>query len=66
MLTEPECKNAVCPPDKKQARFSDSGGYSLSDTLHPLKAEVRKARPSPLYKSMTYARTNQAVFLWHW
>lgn len=26
MLTETECKNAVCPPDKKQARFADSGG----------------------------------------
>ena len=26
MLTEPEYKNAVCPPDKKQARFADSGG----------------------------------------
>ena len=29
MLTEAECKNAVCPPDKKQARFADSGGMYL-------------------------------------
>ena len=40
--------------------------YSLSDPPHPLQVEVRKARPSPSYKSMTYARTNRAVFLWHW
>lgn len=29
MLTEAECKNAICPPDKKQARFADSGGMYL-------------------------------------
>ena len=29
MLTEAECKNATCPPDKKQARFADSGGMYL-------------------------------------
>ena len=29
MLTEAECKSAICPPDKKQARFSDSGGMYL-------------------------------------
>jgi integrase len=29
MLTEAECKNAICPSDKKQARFSDSGGLYL-------------------------------------
>ena len=29
MLTDAECKNAVCPPDKKQARFRDSGGMYL-------------------------------------
>ena len=29
MLTEAECKNATCPPDKKQARFTDSGGMYL-------------------------------------
>ena len=29
MLTEAECKNAICPPDKKQARFADSGGNKL-------------------------------------
>lgn len=29
MLTEAECKNAICPPDRKQARFTDSGGMYL-------------------------------------
>lgn len=29
MLTEAECKNAVCPPEKKQARYADSGGMYL-------------------------------------
>ena len=29
MLTEAECKSAICPPDKKQARFADSGGMYL-------------------------------------
>jgi integrase len=29
MLTEAECKKATCPPDKKQARFADSGGMYL-------------------------------------
>jgi integrase len=29
MLTDAQCRNAVCPQDKKQARFSDSGGLYL-------------------------------------
>ncbi|WP_138516844.1 tyrosine-type recombinase/integrase [Rhodoferax bucti] len=29
MLTDAQCKNAVCPADKKQARFADSGGMYL-------------------------------------
>jgi hypothetical protein len=29
MLTYAQCKNAVCPADKKQARFADSGGMYL-------------------------------------
>ncbi len=29
MLTDAQCKNAVCPPDKKQARFADSDGMYL-------------------------------------
>ncbi|MDQ7745660.1 tyrosine-type recombinase/integrase [Hydrogenophaga pseudoflava] len=29
MLTDLQCKNATCPPDKKHARFYDSGGMYL-------------------------------------
>ncbi|MBK9440874.1 MAG: integrase arm-type DNA-binding domain-containing protein [Comamonadaceae bacterium] len=29
MLTDAKCRNAVCPPDRKQARFTDSGGMYL-------------------------------------
>jgi integrase len=28
-LTDPECRNAVCPPGKVRARFTDSGGLYL-------------------------------------
>ncbi len=29
MLTAPDCRNATCPPEKKLARFYDSGGMYL-------------------------------------
>ncbi|MDO9143237.1 integrase arm-type DNA-binding domain-containing protein [Rhodoferax sp.] len=29
MLTDKHCKNAICPADKKRARFTDSGGLYL-------------------------------------
>ena len=29
MLTDAKCKNATCPPDRRQARFTDSGGMYL-------------------------------------
>ncbi len=29
MLTDPDCRNATCPPEKKLARFYDSGGMYL-------------------------------------
>ena len=29
MLTDAQCRNAVCPIERKQARFSDSGGMYL-------------------------------------
>ena len=29
MLTDAQCRNATCPPDRKQARFRDSGGLYL-------------------------------------
>lgn len=29
MLTDAQCRNASCPPERKQARFADSGGLYL-------------------------------------
>ena len=29
MLTDPDCKNATCPPDKKRVRKTDAGGLYL-------------------------------------
>ena len=29
MLTDAACKNATCPPERKQARYSDAGGLYL-------------------------------------
>ncbi|MEZ5629361.1 MAG: integrase arm-type DNA-binding domain-containing protein [Burkholderiaceae bacterium] len=29
MLTDAKCRNATCPPDRRQARFADSGGMYL-------------------------------------
>ncbi len=29
MLTDAECRNATCPPEKKQQRFTDAGGLYL-------------------------------------
>ena len=29
MLTDAQCRNAICPADRKQARFADSGGMYL-------------------------------------
>ena len=29
MLTDAQCRNAVCPPERKQARFTDAGGMYL-------------------------------------
>lgn len=29
MLTDAQCRNATCPPDRKQARFTDSSGLYL-------------------------------------
>ena len=29
MLTDAQCRNAVCPPEKKQKRFADAAGMYL-------------------------------------
>ncbi len=32
MLTDVQCRNASCPPERKQARFADAGGLYLQVT----------------------------------
>ena len=44
MLTEADCKKAVCPPDKKQARYADSGGMYLQVSLAGSKRWLLKYR----------------------
>jgi hypothetical protein len=50
MLTDAQCRNAVCPPDKKQAQFADSGGMYLQVSPVGLKRWFLKYR----VRSMTF------------
>ncbi|APW46845.1 tyrosine-type recombinase/integrase [Rhodoferax antarcticus] len=52
MLTDAECRNATCPPDKKHARFSDSGGMYLQVSPAGSKRWFLKFRISGLEKQM--------------
>lgn len=44
MLTDPACKNAVCPPDKPRIRLSDAGGLYLEVTPNGSKRWFAKYR----------------------
>ena len=44
MLTDAQCRNATCPPDKKHVRFSDAGGLYLEVTPARLKRWFLKYR----------------------
>jgi len=44
MLTDVDCKNAICPPNKRHARFFDSGGMYLQVTPAGTKNWVLKYR----------------------
>ena len=52
MLTDAECKNAVCPPEKKQARFFDSGGMYLQVSPAGSKRWFLKYRIAGLEKQL--------------
>ena len=52
MLTDAECRNAVCPPDKKQARFADSGGMYLQVSPAGSKRWFLKYRIAGVEKQM--------------
>ena len=52
MLTDAKCRNAVCPPDKKQARFADSGGMYLQVSPAGSKRWFLKYRVAGVEKQM--------------
>jgi integrase len=52
MLTDAKCRNAVCPPDKKQARFADSGGMYLQVSPAGSKRWFLKYRLAGVEKQM--------------
>ncbi|MEO5607998.1 MAG: Arm DNA-binding domain-containing protein [Polaromonas sp.] len=52
MLTDAHCRNAACPSDKKQARFSDSGGLYLQVSPAGSKRWFWKCRTAGLEKQL--------------
>ncbi len=52
MLTDAQCRNAICPPDKKQARFADSGGMYLQVSPAGSKRWFLKYRIAGVEKQM--------------
>ena len=52
MLTDAKCRNAVCPLDKKQARFADSGGMYLQVSPAGSKRWFLKYRLAGVEKQM--------------
>lgn len=52
MLTDVQCKNAVCPPDKRRIRLADSGGLYLEVAPNGSKRWFWKYRLGGLEKRM--------------
>ena len=52
MLTDAKCRNAVCPPERKQARFPDSGGMYLQVSPAGSKRWFLKYRVGGLEKQL--------------
>lgn len=52
MLTDAQCKNAICPPEKKQVRFSDAGGMYLQVSLAGSKRWFLKYRIGGVEKQL--------------
>lgn len=52
MLTDLQCKSAMCPPEKKHARFYDSGGLYLQVTPNGSKRWFWKYRIGPKEKQL--------------
>jgi integrase len=56
MLTDVQCRNAVCPPEKKQIRFTDSGGMYLQVSPAGSKRWFLKYRIGGVEKQMALGR----------
>ena len=52
MLTDARCRNAVCPPDRRQARFADAGGMYLQVSPAGSKRWFFKYRVAGLEKQL--------------
>lgn len=56
MLTDVKCKNAMCPPDRRQARFTDSGGMYLQVSPNGSKRWFLKYRAAGKEKQLALGR----------
>ena len=56
MLTDAQYRNATCPPDKRQARFSDAGGLYLEVSPAGSKRWFPKHRIAGVEKQLALAR----------
>jgi integrase len=56
MLTDAQCRNAVCPSDKKQARFTDSSGMYLQVDANGSKRWFWKYRIGGVEKRLALGR----------
>ena len=52
VLTDAHCRNAICPPDRKQARFTDAGGLYLQVSPSGSKRWFYKYRPDGKEKQL--------------
>lgn len=52
MLTDAQCRNAVCPPDKKRAFFTDAGSLCLEVSPGGSKRWFCKFRKGASYSRM--------------
>lgn len=56
MLTDAQCRNAICPQDRKQARFTDSGGMYLQVSPTGSKRWFLKYRVGGVEKQLALGR----------
>lgn len=61
MLTDAHCRNATCPPERKQARFSDSGGLYLQVSPNGSKRWFLKYRTGGKEKQLALGSYPEAL-----